>query len=90
LNIQTELPLAKPLPLVLLLVTWEKRLTLAITFFQAVVDSDEVVSEPPLLQNEQSQLSQPLPIRLVLQILQQQKGNNFLWTLRGASVSFLQ
>jgi len=37
------------------------------TSFQAVVENDKVTLEPPLLQNEQSQLLQPLLIGPVLQ-----------------------
>ena len=40
---------------------------LTMTSFQAVAESSEVSPEPPLLQAEQSELPQLLPIRLVLQ-----------------------
>jgi len=36
--------------------------------FQVVVESNEISPEPPLLQTEQSQFPQLLPIRLVLRI----------------------
>ncbi|KAK4831073.1 hypothetical protein QYF61_015271 [Mycteria americana] len=44
---------------------------LATTSFQAVVESHKVSPEPPFLQAKQSQLPQPLLIRLVLQTLHQ-------------------
>lgn len=40
---------------------------LTTTSFQAVVESDEVFPEPPLLQAEQPQFPQPPPLRLLLQ-----------------------
>jgi len=40
---------------------------LTTTSFQVVVESEEVSPQPPLLQTEQPQLLQSLPIRLVLQ-----------------------
>ena len=49
----------------------ELGLHLATTSFQAVVESNEVSPEPPLLQTEQSQFPQPIPIRFVLQTLHQ-------------------
>ena len=45
----------------------EVNLRLTINFFQVVVESNKVSPEPPLLQNEQSQLSQLLLITPVLQ-----------------------
>jgi len=39
----------------------------ATVFFQAIVESSKVSPEPPLLQTQQSQLPQTIPIRLVLQ-----------------------
>jgi len=58
----------RPSPLVLSLVTWEKRPTphLTTTSCQGAVESDKV-SPQPLLQTEQPQLPQPLLSRLVLQ-----------------------
>ncbi|KAK4831835.1 hypothetical protein QYF61_019593 [Mycteria americana] len=44
---------------------------LSTTSFQAVVESDEVSPQPPFLQAKQSQLPQPLLIRLLLQTLHQ-------------------
>ncbi|KAK4820222.1 hypothetical protein QYF61_021727 [Mycteria americana] len=44
---------------------------LSTTSFQAVVESDKVSPQPPLLQTKQSQFPQPLLIRLVLQTLHQ-------------------
>ncbi|KAK4830266.1 hypothetical protein QYF61_009359 [Mycteria americana] len=44
---------------------------LSTTSFQVVVESDEVSPQPPFLQAKQSQLPQPLLIRLVLQTLHQ-------------------
>ncbi|KAK4831836.1 hypothetical protein QYF61_019594, partial [Mycteria americana] len=41
------------------------------TSFQAVVESDKVSPQPPFLQAKQSQLPQPLLIRLLLQTLHQ-------------------
>jgi len=40
---------------------------LTTTSLQAVVESEKVSPQPTLLQTEQPQLPQPLPIRLVLQ-----------------------
>jgi len=45
----------------------EAKCLLIITFLQEVVECNEVSSEPPLLQTEQSQLPQLLLIRLVFQ-----------------------
>jgi len=45
----------------------EANLHLTTTSLQVDVECDQVTPEPPLLQSEQSQLLQPLPIRLVLQ-----------------------
>jgi len=42
---------------------------LTITSFQAVLRSDKVPCEPPLLQTKQSQLLQPLLRRFMLQII---------------------
>jgi len=39
--------------------------------FQVAVESDKVSPQPPLLQTEQPQLPQPLPISFVLQTLQE-------------------
>ncbi|KAK4831047.1 hypothetical protein QYF61_014979 [Mycteria americana] len=44
---------------------------LSTTSFQVVVESDKVSPQPPFLQAKQSQLPQPLLIRLLLQILHQ-------------------
>ncbi|KAK4823531.1 hypothetical protein QYF61_003040 [Mycteria americana] len=44
---------------------------LSTTSFQVVVESDEVSPQPPFLQAKQSQLPQPLLIRLLLQTLHQ-------------------
>ncbi|KAK4832598.1 hypothetical protein QYF61_024389 [Mycteria americana] len=44
---------------------------LATTSFRVVVESDEVSPQPPFLQAKQSQLPQPLLIRLLLQTLHQ-------------------
>ncbi|KAK4816070.1 hypothetical protein QYF61_011294, partial [Mycteria americana] len=44
---------------------------LSTTSFQAVVESDKVSPQPPFLQAKQSQLPQPLLIRLLLQTLHQ-------------------
>jgi len=59
----------RPFPLVLLLVTRGKRPAPISTTASHQVDaeSDKVSSEPPLLQNEQSQLPQLLLTKLVLQ-----------------------
>ncbi|KAK4826124.1 LOW QUALITY PROTEIN: hypothetical protein QYF61_005276 [Mycteria americana] len=63
----------RPFPLVLSLVTWEKRPTPTSLQppFHVVVESDEVSPQPPFLQAKQSQLPQPLLIRLLLQTLHQ-------------------
>ena len=58
----------RPSLLVLSLVNWEKRPTpLTALSCQGAVESEKVSPQPPLLQTEQPQLPQPLPIRLVLQ-----------------------
>ncbi|KAK4807027.1 hypothetical protein QYF61_000356 [Mycteria americana] len=44
---------------------------LSTTSFQVVVESDEISPQPPFLQAKQSQLPQPLLIRLLLQTLHQ-------------------
>jgi len=59
----------------------------AITSFQVIVETDKVSLEPPLLQTEQSQLPQPLPIRLVLQAPHGFMG--LLWTCSRASMLLL-
>ncbi|KAK4820559.1 LOW QUALITY PROTEIN: hypothetical protein QYF61_000709 [Mycteria americana] len=61
----------RPFPLVLSLVTWEKRPTPPLYNLLSVVESDEVSPQPPFLQAEQPQVPQPLPISLVLQTLPQ-------------------
>ena len=89
-NIQPEHPLVQleAIPLVLLLLPEGRgRPHLTTTSFQVVAESDKVTLEPPLLQNEQPQFPQLLPIRLVLQI-----PHSFfalLWTFSRASISFL-
>ena len=55
--------------------------------FQAVVESDNVSTEPPLLQTEQSQFSQPFLVRLVFQ--RPHSFSALLWTLSRTSMSFL-
>ena len=58
---------------------------LTTTSLQVVIESNKVSPEPPLLQTEQSQLPQPLPIRLVLQALH--SFTALLWnTLQGLDV----
>ncbi|KAK4828032.1 hypothetical protein QYF61_022809 [Mycteria americana] len=49
----------------------ETNIHLATTSFQVVVESNKVSPQPPLLQTKQSQVPQPLLIRLVLQTLHQ-------------------
>ncbi|KAK4825522.1 LOW QUALITY PROTEIN: hypothetical protein QYF61_000035, partial [Mycteria americana] len=61
----------RPFPLVLSLVTWEKTPTPPLYNLLSVVESDEVSPQPPFLQAKQSQLPQPLLIRLLLQTLHQ-------------------
>ncbi|KAK4811614.1 hypothetical protein QYF61_017005 [Mycteria americana] len=56
--------------------------------FQAVVESDEVSPQPPLLQVEQPQVPQPLPISLVLQTLPQLRCPS-LDTLQPLNVSLV-
>jgi len=60
----------RPLP-VLSRLTQEDAPHLSTTPFQAVVESNDVTPEPPLLQTEQSQFPQLLLIRLVLQTTKQ-------------------
>jgi len=68
-NIQPESPWHNLKPLPLILSPGEEANThLTTTSFQAVIESNKVSPEPPLLQNEQSQLPQSFPIRPVLQI----------------------
>ncbi|KAK4807471.1 hypothetical protein QYF61_008239 [Mycteria americana] len=59
----------RPFPLILSLVTWEKRPTPPLD--SLLSESDEVSPQPPFLQAEQAQGPQPLPISLVLQTLPQ-------------------
>ncbi|KAK4831163.1 hypothetical protein QYF61_015633 [Mycteria americana] len=61
---------------------------LATTSFQAVVESDKVSPQPPFLQAKQSQLPQPLLIRLVLQTLHQLRCPS-LDTLQHLNVSLV-
>ncbi|KAK4820021.1 hypothetical protein QYF61_017694 [Mycteria americana] len=61
---------------------------LSTTSFQAVVESDEVSPQPPFLQAEQSQLPQPLLIRLLLQTLHQLRCPS-LDTLQPLNVSLV-
>ncbi|KAK4817461.1 LOW QUALITY PROTEIN: hypothetical protein QYF61_015616 [Mycteria americana] len=56
--------------------------------FQAVVESDKVSPQPPLLQAEQPQVPQPLPISLVLQTLPQLRCPS-LDTLQPLNVSLV-
>ncbi|KAK4833014.1 hypothetical protein QYF61_027116 [Mycteria americana] len=74
-NIQSKPPLAqleaissRPIPCYL---GEETDPHLSTPSFQAVVESDEVSPQPPFLQAKQSQLPQPLLIRLLLQTLHQ-------------------
>ena len=60
---------------------------LATTSFQVTVGSDKVSPEPPLLQTEQSQLLQLLPIRPVLQTLH--RFISCLWMCSRSSMYFL-
>ncbi|KAK4828611.1 hypothetical protein QYF61_000063 [Mycteria americana] len=76
----------RPFPLVLSLVTWEKRPTP--TSFQGVVESDKVSPQPPFLQAKQSQLPQLLLIRLLLQTLHQLRCPS-LDTLQHLNVSLV-
>ena len=85
-NIQPEPPLAQ-----LQAITFhhcylgaEADAHLATTSSQAVVDSNEVSPEPPLLQTEQPQLPQPPFIRLVLQTARSSIA--LLWTHCRASM----
>lgn len=52
-------------------VTWKKKPTPISASIQAVVGSDKVLSEAPLLQNKQSQFPQSILVRLVLWTLLQ-------------------
>ncbi|KAK4815585.1 hypothetical protein QYF61_004800 [Mycteria americana] len=61
---------------------------LSTTSFQVVVESDKVSPQPPLLQAKQSQLPQPLLIRLVLQTLHQLRCPS-LDTLQHLNVSLV-
>lgn len=63
----------RPLPLILLQVTWKKTNSqLTTASFQASVKNDEkVFPELPLFHSEQFQFPQSLLVRLVLQRLQQ-------------------
>jgi len=57
----------------------ETNTRLTTTSFQAVVESDKVSPQPPLLQTKQPQLPQPLLIRLVA----------LLWTHSSTAMTFL-
>ncbi|KAK4832342.1 hypothetical protein QYF61_021871 [Mycteria americana] len=61
---------------------------LSTTSFQVVVESDKVSPEPPFLQAKQSQLPQPLLIRLLLQTLHQLRCPS-LDTLQHLNVSLV-
>ncbi|KAK4830313.1 hypothetical protein QYF61_009818 [Mycteria americana] len=61
---------------------------LSTTSFQVVVESDEVSPQPPFLQAKQSQLPQPLLIRLLLQTLHQLRCPS-LDTLQHLNVSLV-
>ncbi|KAK4830676.1 hypothetical protein QYF61_012776 [Mycteria americana] len=61
---------------------------LSTTSFQGVVESDKVSPQPPLLQAKQSQLPQPLLIRLLLQTLHQLRCPS-LHTLQHLNVSLV-
>ena len=74
-------------PLVLLLVTWEKRPTPTSLHSQVAVESNEVSPQPPLLQNEQPQLPRLLLIRLFSRPLPSLAA--LLWTCSSPSMSFL-
>ena len=56
--------------------------------FPVVIVSDKVYPEPPLLQTDQSQFPQTLPISPVLQTLHSFIA--LLWIHTRASISFLQ
>ncbi|KAK4832719.1 LOW QUALITY PROTEIN: hypothetical protein QYF61_025208, partial [Mycteria americana] len=76
----------RPFPLVLSLVTWEKRPTPP--RYTLLSESDEVSPQPPFLQAEQPQFPQPLPISLVLQTLHQLRCPS-LDTLQPLNVSLV-
>ncbi|KAK4816194.1 LOW QUALITY PROTEIN: hypothetical protein QYF61_012659 [Mycteria americana] len=61
----------RPFPLVLSLVTWEKRPTPPLYNLLSVVESNKVSPQPPFLQAKPPQFPQPLLIRLLLQTLHQ-------------------
>ncbi|KAK4827171.1 hypothetical protein QYF61_015133 [Mycteria americana] len=61
---------------------------LSTTSFQVVVESDEVSPQPPFLQAKQSQLPQPLLIRLLLQTLHQLRCPS-LYALQYLNVSLV-
>ncbi|KAK4817052.1 hypothetical protein QYF61_026360 [Mycteria americana] len=63
----------------------EKDPHLSTTSFQAVVESNKVSPQPPFLQAKQSQLPQPLLIRLLLQTLHQLRCPS-LYTLQHLNV----
>ncbi|KAK4815747.1 LOW QUALITY PROTEIN: hypothetical protein QYF61_006785 [Mycteria americana] len=78
----------RPFPLVLSLVTWEKRPTPPLYNLLSVVESNKVSPQTPFLQPKQSQLPQPLPISLVLQTLPQLRCPS-LDTLQPLNVSLV-
>ncbi|KAK4831110.1 LOW QUALITY PROTEIN: hypothetical protein QYF61_015413 [Mycteria americana] len=78
----------RPFPLVLSLVTWEKRLTPLLYNLLSVVESNKVSPQPPFLQAKQPQFPQPLLIRLVLQTLHQLRHPS-LDTLQPLNVSLV-
>ncbi|KAK4824542.1 LOW QUALITY PROTEIN: hypothetical protein QYF61_016146, partial [Mycteria americana] len=79
----------RPFPLILSLVTWEKRPTpTSLPNLLSVVESDKVSPEPPLLQAKQPQFPQPLLIRLLLQTLHQLRCPS-LDTLQHLNVSLV-
>ena len=90
-NVQPESPLVQlePIPssFIAIYIGEEDNTYLTTTSLQTLVESSKVSPEPPLLQPEQSQLSDLLLIRPVLQTPHSSAA--LLWTRSRASVSFL-
>ncbi|KAK4812358.1 LOW QUALITY PROTEIN: hypothetical protein QYF61_018808 [Mycteria americana] len=78
----------RPFPLVLWLVTWEKRPTPPLYNLLSVVESSKFSPHTPFLQAKQPQFPQPLPISLVLQTLPQLRCSS-LDTLQPPNVSLV-
>lgn len=65
----------------------ETNLYLTTASFQVVVESDELLSEPPLLKNKQTQIPQPLLIKHILELTQTLLHLNVLFKVRDTELN---